>query len=102
MAPLVTWESFHTEADWDFVSVMDGATADMPTIGRYHGRTLPEPLQGSSSDLFIQLQSDGTVAGDGFAGAWTCEPAGTLHTCELLILVPSLNRPAQLFFFVRR
>ena len=36
------------------------------------------------------------------AYARTREPASTLHTCELLILVPSLNRPAQLFFFVRR
>ena len=78
LAPVVNWSHFATEAIFDYVELHDGSTAEATVMGRYHGVAVPPPLQASGSSLFVQLRSDASIAGEGFAGSWTCQPAGTL------------------------
>ena len=57
--PTITFTSFHTEWDWDFVNIYDGPTTEVQ-IARLHGATPPEPLTAVGLDrtMLVQFTSD--------------------------------------------
>jgi hypothetical protein len=74
-APIVTFTTFNTEANFDYVNVYDGTTTDDVRIGRFHGTSLPDPVTSSGSALLVQFDSDGSVTRDGFHASWECGDA---------------------------
>jgi hypothetical protein len=74
LSPVVDWSRFDTEDAFDYVELHDGSSADASVVARYHGEVVPPPSQASGQSLFLQLQSDSSIAGNGFAGSWTCQP----------------------------
>ena len=77
LAPQMTFTEFHTEGDWDFVYVYDGAAASSHIAVTLHGNlgSSVEPITGSSSSVLLRLVTDGTVLAGGFTGSYTCEDA---------------------------
>ena len=70
--PLLTFDSFHTEAGYDFVSVYDGDGAGAGDPRRLHGQAPPDPVQGTHQALTVQLVADARFEGDGFHGSFVC------------------------------
>ena len=61
----LTFQSFETEANFDFVLV-DGQA--------YSGSSVPDPIQSVGSSMSVQFTSDGSVTADGFTADVACPP----------------------------
>ena len=84
--PVVTFQSFGTEAYQDYVNAYDGETAAVGArIVQVSGSATPSPILFSPDKVsLLQFTSDATTAGAGFAASVTCvaHPCGdgvTLH-----------------------
>lgn len=77
LAPQITFIDFHTEGDWDFVYIYDGADVSSHIAVTLHGGLgdTVEQITGSSSSVLVRLVTDGTVTGGGFTASYTCENA---------------------------
>jgi hypothetical protein len=77
LAPQITFTDFHTEGDWDFVYIYDGADVSSHIAVTLHGGLgdTVEQITGSSSSVLVRLVTDGTVTGGGFTASYTCENA---------------------------
>ncbi|PKP15965.1 MAG: adhesin, partial [Bacteroidetes bacterium HGW-Bacteroidetes-23] len=75
----VTFLSFATENNWDFLRVYDGNSAAAPLIGAYTGNNLPPILTSSTPGgcLFFVFTSDGSGLAAGWVANITCAPAPT-------------------------
>eukprot|EP01052_Picozoa_sp_SAG31_P016026 SAG31_NODE_1046_length_10177_cov_13.677218_13_plen_820_part_00 len=72
----MTFLAFDVESDYDFVYIYDGDSADAPQLGEpLHGTDVPMPIEATGSALYVQLQSDDSVVGDGFTATLTCGDA---------------------------
>eukprot|EP01043_Picozoa_sp_COSAG02_P046540 COSAG02_NODE_4363_length_5449_cov_10.058692_1_plen_1673_part_10 len=76
LSPRVTFDSFNTEAGWDFVNFYDGENTDAPRIAQLHGSSTPEPVVGTTQVALLQFTSDGSVTRDGFVGTFDCTVGG--------------------------
>ena len=74
-APTVTFNTFNTEANFDYVNIYDGDSVDAVRIGRLHGTDVPDPITSSQQFMVVQFTSDGSVTRDGFHGTWSCGEA---------------------------
>eukprot|EP01052_Picozoa_sp_SAG31_P039145 SAG31_NODE_5368_length_2582_cov_2.264599_2_plen_481_part_01 len=70
--PTVSFNSFDTEANFDFVNVYDGDDITAPRLAHLHGLSIPDPVTGSSATMVVQFRSDGSVIRDGFDATFTC------------------------------
>jgi len=77
LSPRVIFESFNTEAGWDFVNFYDGETTDATRIAQLHGNSIPDPVVGSGPIALVQFTSDGSVTRDGFVATFDCTTSGT-------------------------
>jgi hypothetical protein len=77
--PTVSFDSFETEANWDFVYIYDGDNADADTLGTCHGTSCPGRFVGTSEAVLVRFTSDGSVTRQGFSASYTCTP--TLEAC---------------------
>ncbi|MGQ0827661.1 MAG: glycosyl hydrolase family 18 protein [Bacteroidota bacterium] len=68
----MTFSSFNTEANYDFLSIYDGATTTSPLIGKYSGTTSPGTVTANSGKMTLKFTSDNATTGAGFAAAWNC------------------------------
>jgi hypothetical protein len=92
----LTFSTFHTERNFDFVHLHDGEEAsvhddDFPDVS-LHGRDVPaEPFVASGPAGLVRYTSDGSVNRDGFSAEFTCVDASVLAT------VNPCSRGATLF-----
>ena len=77
--PQITFSSFSTENNFDFLYLYDGANwadFDAPSL-TLHGQSLPRPATASGSEAVARYVSDGSVLGDGFEATFRCiDPNG--------------------------
>ena len=74
-SPHVEFSAFDLESNFDFVYVYDGGSASSAALGSpLHGTSIPGSVTATGSSLFIELNSDGSVAGSGFTATLTCAP----------------------------
>lgn len=74
--PGATWirlsfSSFNTESNYDFVRVYDGATTSAPLLGSYSGTNLPSTLQSSGGSMLVVFTSDSSVTRAGWSASYT-------------------------------
>ena len=79
LVPRVTFTSFATENNHDYVRAWDGTPVEDPDVHRVadlHGGRLPDPIIGFREVLTLQFVSDGTAdrwsSGDHFTAAFDC------------------------------
>ena len=79
--PVVTFTSFDTERNFDYVDVFEGTTATPANrIAELHGTgtqvsTSDLTQRSSVSTMLVQLTTDGSVVRSGFVASIACEPA---------------------------
>jgi len=83
--PGATWvrlsfTSFTTEANYDFVRVYDGTTTSAPLLGSYSGTSLPPTLTANSGAMLIVFTSDSSITRAGWEATYTSN--GTTATVE--------------------
>jgi hypothetical protein len=60
----IVFKAFATEADYDFLTVVDGQSGDV--LRRYTGETMPAVLRTNATSLRVVFTSDGGVSSGGF------------------------------------
>jgi len=63
---MLTFDSFDTEANYDYVKIYDGSSSSASLLGSYAGTTIPPVLRSSGSTMYISFRSDQYVTGNGF------------------------------------
>lgn len=66
----LTFTSFVTEEDYDFITIYDGADTTASVIGSYSGSTLPPSIASSGGALLIRFTSDSYVEDDGWSAVY--------------------------------
>eukprot|EP01050_Picozoa_sp_SAG11_P000722 SAG11_NODE_25_length_23789_cov_23.813592_4_plen_310_part_00 len=72
--PTFTLTLMDTEANFDFVNIMDGSGDAL--VDPLSGDELPNPVTSDSSTMTIQYTSDGSVTSEGFSGDFACGTPG--------------------------
>ncbi len=67
----LTFLSFNTETNYDFVRVYDGATPNAPLLGSYSGANLPPALTSSGGSMLVVFTSDSSVTRAGWSASYT-------------------------------
>lgn len=62
----LSFSSFSTEHNYDWVNVYDGTSTSATRIGHFSGTSIPSPLTSTGNNLFVQLVTDYSVTGSGF------------------------------------
>jgi len=91
--PTLTFRSFATEANFDFVRAYDGADTNAPQLSPgpgWSGNDLPSDTQGTGTQLLLQFTTDGSVSAHGWSASFGCQappppPAPTGPTTSGLI-----------------
>jgi spore germination protein YaaH len=71
-AVTMTFGSFNTESNYDFLYIYDGATTSSPLIGKYSGTTSPGTVTANSGKMTLKFTSDNATTGGGFSANWNC------------------------------
>ena len=81
----VEFSAFEMEMGYDFVRIYDGTTADPNALlTMLTGKTMPQPVTAASGTMLIVLSSDVSVAGSGFALAWTSSELAQSATAAIV------------------
>ncbi|MBL7883144.1 MAG: N-acetylmuramoyl-L-alanine amidase [Bacteroidia bacterium] len=67
----LTFTSFNTELNWDYLFIYDGATTSAPLIGTYTGTNSPGTVISSGGSLLIEFRSDCATVSSGWVANWT-------------------------------
>ena len=73
--PQVTFTSFDTESNFDYVNIYDGATSDDTRLVHASGTTAPDPTSATQGSLLLQLTTDSSVVQTGFVASISCTDA---------------------------
>jgi len=68
----LTFDSFNTEASFDFLRIYDGPTTASTLLGTYSGTTLPPVINSSGGSLTLRFTSDNSTTKAGWTANWTC------------------------------
>lgn len=77
--PTMVFSAFDTETNFDFVNIYAGTqSSGVSIVPPMSGHSLPSPASVASTQqsMTIVFTSDGSVAGPGFAGDWSCARPG--------------------------
>lgn len=66
----LTFLTFSTQLDADYLYVYDGGSPSSPLIGTFSGTTLPTPITSSSNKLHIRFTSDNSSTSRGFRASY--------------------------------
>lgn len=66
----LSFASFRTEANYDYLSVFDGINGGGNPLGTFSGNTLPSNITSSSGKMSIIFTSDGSVVDTGWRAFW--------------------------------
>jgi len=67
----ITFSSFNTEANWDYLFVYDGNSINAPRIGTYTGTNSPGTITGTTGTLTLEFRSDCSTTASGWVANWT-------------------------------
>jgi hypothetical protein len=68
----LTFSSFGTETNYDYVKIYNGLNASAPLIGEFSGYSIPGPVTANSGKMFIRFQTDNSVYAGGWTANYTC------------------------------
>lgn len=71
----------HDDCRFDYIEIFNGYSVNSPSIGRYCGSTLPDPLLSQSKTLRIEWHSDGSESDTGFKINYRFVSQGLLELC---------------------
>ncbi|KAJ7321800.1 hypothetical protein OS493_033651, partial [Desmophyllum pertusum] len=66
----LTFFTFSTQMNADYLYVYDGDSTSSPLVGRFSGTSLPNPITSSSNKLHVRFTSDGSVTSRGFRASY--------------------------------
>ena len=92
----LTFFTFNTELDMDYLYVYDGGSSSSPLIGPYSGTSLPSPITSSSNKLHVRFTSNASARRRGFRASYR----GKTILCFLLSLLSSFALKTQIMGFV--
>jgi len=69
----LSFTSFKTEANYDFVKVYDGATTSSPLLGSFSGSSIPQELTGTAGKMLVHFTSDNIQTRDGWSAKYTTQ-----------------------------
>lgn len=72
----------HQECAYDHVTIYDGASADVKTLGSFCGSKLPHPVVASQNQMYVVFKSDGSVQRKGFLATHSTACGGYLAAGE--------------------
>ena len=58
---VLSFSSFNTEQDYDFVTIYDGPTTEYPVLGKFSGNTIPDSVISSSNNMLVRFTTDAGV-----------------------------------------
>lgn len=67
---ILTFLSFDTEKDYDFVTVYDGSNADSPIIGKFSGNTIPSSITSSQGSMLVRFTTDWLTTSKGWSAKY--------------------------------
>jgi PKD repeat protein len=91
----LTFSSFDTELNYDFVEIYNGSNISAPRLGVFSGATLPPTLTANSGKMFIRFFTDFSANGTGWSANYTC---GGLTPCNTPINVQIPDPPKYSYF----
>jgi hypothetical protein len=68
----LTFTTFNTEGNYDYVRVYDGSTTSATLLGTFSGTSLPPILTSSSGSMLIRFTTDGYTVSAGWSATYTC------------------------------
>ena len=71
-APSVTFNSFATESNYDFLNLFDGDSTAVHRLSHLHGTDLPDSVTASGRTMLVQFTADGSAVADGFHASMVC------------------------------
>ncbi|MDQ3049079.1 MAG: N-acetylmuramoyl-L-alanine amidase, partial [Bacteroidota bacterium] len=71
----LTFTSFNTEANWDYLFIYDGATTAAPLIGMYDGTGSPGTVVSTGGSLLVEFRADCATTAPGWVANWTSNAA---------------------------
>ena len=91
----LTFFTFNTELNVDYLYVYDGGSSSSPLIGPFSGNSLPSRITSSSNKLHVRFTSDTSVTHRGFRASYR----GKTYSCFFVyfaVLVSSHFTPWSL------
>ncbi|XP_019622070.1 PREDICTED: tolloid-like protein 2 [Branchiostoma belcheri] len=67
----LTFDSFNTEENYDFLDIYDGASDSAAVLQRLTGQQSVSPVNSTSNKMFLRFTSDGTETRQGFQFSYT-------------------------------
>eukprot|EP01046_Picozoa_sp_COSAG06_P078366 COSAG06_NODE_25990_length_624_cov_1.188571_1_plen_182_part_01 len=102
MSPQLTFQSFDTEDNFDFVYLYFSGDNTGTPDSILHGNTIPDPQHGWGNVAMVVFDADGSVNGGGFQAEFTCIDAGpqppplpTTDPCTVGVEMVDLGTIAQ-------
>ncbi|MDD5569634.1 MAG: glycosyl hydrolase family 18 protein [Bacteroidales bacterium] len=83
----LTFTSFSTESNYDFLYIYNGDNTSSPLIGKYSGTTSPGTVVANSGKITLKFTSDNATTSGGWVANWACSVDNTAPTTS--ISVPS-------------
>ncbi|XP_055631741.1 tolloid-like protein 1 [Toxorhynchites rutilus septentrionalis] len=68
----------HQECAYDYIVIHDGDSPDGHTLGRFCGAKLPHPISSTSSEMYMEFNTDSSVQRKGFLASHTTVCGGYL------------------------
>ncbi|MCX6121916.1 MAG: T9SS type A sorting domain-containing protein [Ignavibacteriales bacterium] len=67
---VLSFSSFRTEKNYDFVTIYDGSTTASPVLGKFSGSAIPNSIISSGGTMLVRFTSDGFVADSGWGASY--------------------------------
>ncbi len=97
-APIfLRFDSFATEAGYDFVYVYDGISATGTLLGAFSGPAVPPIQLATSGSMFIRFTSDSGTAKAGASMSWSDTMPGTLAPAAAPTSAPTTGTAAPTY-----
>jgi len=77
----LSFTSFNTEANFDFLNIYNGPNASSPLIGTYTGTNSPGTVTATSGCITLVFTSDGIITAPGFAATISCVACPSTAPC---------------------
>eukprot|EP01052_Picozoa_sp_SAG31_P030041 SAG31_NODE_3046_length_4750_cov_4.985594_3_plen_353_part_00 len=82
-SPILAFNTFDTEANFDFVTVFDGSGTDSPQLGRFSGSSVPSTQQATGAAMTVRFTTDGSDTNDGFTASFSCDARSVSPSAEV-------------------
>ena len=68
----LSWASFNTESNYDFVNVYDGSSEGSPQMAQLSGSHIPDTQDATQRYMTVVFTSDSSEESDGFEAHYGC------------------------------